>query len=135
MDEERPINDSWGLVITGNQEDPCGNPIPYERMTQRNKWLPRNKRYFSWKRYIIESWIEKYYRPPDFLAGVAYRLDVKCYFKGEAHADPENIRKGVQDALFSNDKHIWGLVSFAHTENCPSVKITVKKEAPSQLWD
>jgi len=83
---------------------------------------------------FVGNWIEKYHRPPEFLEGEAYRLDVVCYFKGEVHGDPENCRKAVQDALFSNDKHIWGLVSFAHTKDCPFVEITVKKEVPPQLW-
>jgi len=129
MDEEKPINDSWSLTIQGNQEDSNGNPIPYERMTQRSKFLPRNKRYSSWKRYIIGSWMEKFHRAPDFDPGETYRLDVICYFKGENHGDPENIRKGVQDALFSNDKHIWGLVGFGHSRE-PAIYIKITKEKP-----
>ena len=125
--------DTWSLVISGNQEDPYGNPIPYERMTQRSKWKPRNKRYFRWKLYITQCWLAKYGRPPKFNPGETYRLDVVCFFKGEVHADCENIRKGVQDALFSNDKHIWGFVSFAHTEKRPGISITVKKEAPPNV--
>jgi len=129
MDEERPINDSWNLVIMGNHDTSHGNPIPYERMTQKTKWLARNKRYFRWKQYILQCWLEKYHRYPDFAPGDTYRLDVICYFKGENHADPENVRKGVQDALFSNDKHIWGLVGFRHASE-PAIYIKVRKESP-----
>jgi len=124
---------TWSLVITGNQEDPYGNPIPYERMTQRSKWKPRNKRYLLWKSYIVGCWLEIFHKPPRFLPGETYRLDVICYFKGEAHADPDNCRKAVQDALFSNDKHIWGFVSFAHVEKSPGLAIGVKKETPSNV--
>ena len=40
------------------------------------------------------------------------RLDVWCYFPGGTHGDPENVRKGIVDALFKHraggDKYVYG---------------------------
>ena len=43
-----------------------------------------------------------------------YRLDVTCFFVGENHGDPGNVRKGIEDSLFevAGDKHVWGMVAF-----------------------
>lgn len=37
------------------------------------------------------------------------RVDVWCYFGSGTHSDPENVRKGIVDALFPDgDKHVYG---------------------------
>lgn len=40
--------------------------------------------------------------------GKKQRVLLKCRirFKGERHADPSNIVKGVEDAIFVDDKHV-----------------------------
>ncbi|WP_264778191.1 RusA family crossover junction endodeoxyribonuclease [Deinococcus aetherius] len=46
-------------------------------------------------------------RPVDETSRV--RLDVVCHFANRTHADPENVRKGVVDALFpGGDKWVYG---------------------------
>jgi len=121
------------LIIKGNQENTAGNPIPYERMTQKNKWLPRNRRYFAWKRYVVGCWLERFKEAPKFKRDGYYRLNVACRFKGENHADPENIRKGIQDSLFTGDKHVWGTVTFMHG-GIPGVTITVQEGGPNASY-
>ena len=118
----------YELEIIGNQEDPKnGNPIPYERMTQRGKWKnKRAQRYLAWKKYVQECWLEKYGRLPKYDGSNSLQLDVACLFKGENHADPDNIYKAIADSLFKNDKHVWGRVCFAHVAQDPGVKITVQ---------
>jgi hypothetical protein len=116
------------VEISGNHEDPHGNPVAYERMTQKSKWKdPAALRYLAWKQFVQLSWIQQT-RPhlPDKKNG-HYRLDVVCYVQGERHADPENIRKGIQDALFqvSGDKHVTGLVELFHVARDPKVSITI----------
>lgn len=44
------------------------------------------------------------------------RVDVWCHFPSGAHADPENVRKGIVDALFKHraggDKYVYGYHHF-----------------------
>jgi len=125
----------WELTIRGNQEDPKqGNPIPYERTTQGSHWDPRKKRYAAWKRYVVGCWLEQFGDIPKFKNGSSYRLDVDCFFKNETHGDPENVRKGIQDSLFLNDKHVWGSVRYWHGP-IPGVKIRVKEDKTAHQQD
>jgi len=125
---------SWDLVIYGNQEDPKeGNPIPYYRMTQKSKWKDKYaKRYNAWKKYVQQCWLEKFGKYPDFEPTGTYQLNVFCHFMAygpdvhDGHGDPDNIRKGIQDALFESDCHIWGTVYFTH-DTIPGVSIEVKE--------
>jgi len=132
---------SWQLWISGNQEDPVhGNPIPWEAMSQRSKWVNRRaKRYIAWKTYIQQCWLEKFGRAPSWDGRRIYRLDVHCVFKHPgtdytksdwcSHGDPTNLRKAVEDAIFgkytgANDKHVWGEVTFDHS-SAPGLLIQV----------
>jgi Endodeoxyribonuclease RusA len=125
----------YELTIAGNHVDPKGNPIPYYRMTQASKWEdPAAKRYLAWKKYVQQCWLEKFHRYPQFGAG-RYRLDVTCYFTTTknggncSHGDPENVRKGVQDALFAQDQHVVGSVDYHHVQgnDRPRVVIVVSE--------
>ena len=116
---------SYILEIRGNQEDPLkGNPIPCARMTQRSKWSKAARRYLAWKKYVVGCWIEKFGERPFFPPDRYYRLNVEIVFRGERHGDPTNIRRGVEDALFSQDKHVSGNVEFEHGQK-PGVVIEV----------
>jgi hypothetical protein len=121
--------------IHGNQENPKGNPIPYHRTTQRAKWKdPGARRYAAWKKFVQQHALEAGLKIEKLKKDGHYRLDVTCFFVGEAHADAENIRKGISDALFeiAGDKHVWGLVVFAHVSRAdkgsifPGVMITLQ---------
>ncbi len=108
---------SYILIIKGNQESALGNPIGYYSMTHRGKWVDKRAiRYLAWKRFVVHCWIMKFGNLPKFKPGAEIRLNVHCSFKNERHFDPENVRKGISDALFKNDKHVWGTVTFNHSE-------------------
>jgi len=128
--------ESYELTIRGNQEDPkYGNPIPYCRMTQRSKFKSKTaKRYLAWKEYVQECWLEAFGKGSNFPSGGCYRLNVDCYFRSENHGDPENVRKGIQDALFADDKHVWGTVRFYHGR-IPGVTIWVDEDLHSHVQD
>mgnify|MGYP001583581100 CR=1 FL=1 len=107
----------YRFEIRGNQENPKGNPIPYHRTTQRAKWKdPAARRYAAWKKFVQQHALEAGLNIAKLKKNGDYRLDVTCFFVGEAHGDPGNIRKGVEDSLFeiAGDKHVWGMVDFAH---------------------
>ena len=105
----------YRFEIHGNQENPKGNPIPYHRTTQRAKWKdPAAKRYGAWKKFVQQHALEAGLKIGKLKKNGHYRLDVTCFFVGENHGDPGNIRKGVEDGLFevAGDKHVWGMVTF-----------------------
>ena len=115
---------SYILEIRGNQEDPNGNPIPCLRVTGKSLWTKQGKRYAAWKRYVIGCWVEKFGERPLFPPGKYHRLNVKITFCGERHGDPTNIRRGIEDCLFVQDKHVAGGVEFEHGA-IPGVRIEV----------
>ena len=120
---------NFGLFIRGNQENPKqGNPIPYHRMTQRSKWTKAAQRYLAYKNYIVQHALEAGLKIDKLKRNGCYQLDVVCMFRGENHGDPENVRKGIQDALFqiAGDKHVWGQVTFAHDALGPGVYIALR---------
>jgi hypothetical protein len=121
------------FVIKGNHEDPNGNAVPYERMTQRSKRTDsRALRYQAWKVYMLQCFTEQTRHGFPCEPNGGYRLDVKCYFVGEGHADPENVRKGIQDAMFPyGDKHVTGKVEMEHVASFARVEVAIDR-LPSQ---
>jgi len=117
------------FVIRGNHEDPNGNAVPYERMTQRSKIMdPRALRYKNWKLFVLQCYTQQTRQGFPCEPDGYYRLDVRCFFVGENHADPENVRKGIQDALFVyGDKHIFGMIHPVEHVEFPCVEVTIDK--------
>jgi hypothetical protein len=129
--------------IDGNQADPNGNPIPYERQTQRGSFArPQARRYHKWKDYVRFCWVQQIGKRLPQIPNGRYRLDCTVFFKKAAtgtcqHADPENVRKGIQDALFPfGDQHVYGSVYYEHVTDLPRVLVTIwKEEVPNAHLD
>jgi len=130
--------------ILGNQEDPNGHPVPYERSTQRGQWLPRVKRYNAWKRYVAESFIKSIREELPISKGntvidvnglgkpivskAKAHMEVFMVFRNKRHADPDNIWKGIADALFQNDNKLVGSFDYSVDKDqqpSASVKVTI----------
>ena len=117
------------FLIQGNQENPKGNPIPYHRATQGSYWNAGNRRYHAWKDYVVENFnrvakvfgypvvlmdkvqIDKMIRTgrppkPINLEKKSARMDICIEWANGAHADGDNVFKGILDALFVNDKGV-----------------------------
>jgi len=109
------------FTILGNQEDPDGNPIPYKRVTQKSKWYGRGQRYEAWKGHVVEAFLSnlsrderRFYeecmarhgKPVRMAEETKARLYTRIRFVNERHGDPSNIIKGIEDALFVDDKHV-----------------------------
>jgi hypothetical protein len=114
------------------------NPVPYTRATQRQKWTPSVKRYHRWCNALRECFASAAPMEPAPMEGVAHFGEVNYYSRktppivlhkeqkrrvivtvetcivwaDEAHADADNVHKGVLDSLFTNDK----LVNRHHIE-------------------
>lgn len=125
-------------VINFTIESQGTNPIPYKRMTQgevKMMRIPRHrvrpshlakwdgmKRYFDWKDYVeLLAYKYKFNRSPK----KKVFLNVMIYFKNKAHADPENVRKGIQDAIFTQDKYVAGSVDFDYDNNRPRCEVEI----------
>lgn len=117
------------FIITGNQEHPEGNPIPYTRLTQGTTWTDKALRYGAWKTYVVQQFeraakiqgfplalddqqavkeMIRTGRPakPINLEKKLARMDIRIEWANGAHADADNIFKGILDALFVNDKNV-----------------------------
>jgi ribosomal protein S9 len=120
------------FIIKGNQEKPDGNPIPYHRATQGSFWNPANRRYHAWKDYVRREFgsqvfgnksvkvtshnaddvfrmtgrIMKNESPIVIPKGSEARMDIWIWWANGAHADADNVFKGIADALFENDKDL-----------------------------
>ena len=108
---------TYYLRIEGNHESPTGNPIPYERMTQRGKFVKKSaQRYIAWIDFVQKQWLAQVKAPLPSSKNFHWTLDVSIGFKGENHGDPDNCRKAIQDAIFkiAGDKHVDGSVTFTH---------------------
>ena len=114
------------FLIAGNQDDRAGNPIPKNRKTIYQRWMPDAKRYVAWKDKIVGDFLEVVIhdrelrrrgfasayvnkgKPIELGAGEKARMDLKIYWKNGTHGDPENIFGAIADALFVNDKNLDG---------------------------
>ncbi len=105
------------FTIKGNPEDLEGNPVPYVRVVGRALWLPNAKRYHAWKEYARSVLYRNYpeysgrsENPQPFTtkASEKGRMDIKIFWVNGIHADPDNVFKGLADALFKNDKYLDG---------------------------
>lgn len=116
------------FTIKGNQENSEENPIPYKRSTQNMQWRKDVKRYEAWKKHVRDSLIAWDFKDKSLLRAILNNqwsfgkplvleenkkamMSIIIYWAKENHGDPDNIWKGIADALFVNDKNVDG--SFA----------------------
>ena len=89
-----------------------GPAVGYYTRGARPNWT-RMKQYHHYRDHVVRCAQIAGLRPP-LTASEASRLriDVRLHSKGRVHPDPENIRKGVVDALFyragKSDRYVWG---------------------------
>jgi hypothetical protein len=142
----KAVNLPLTFTIPGNHSDPKGNPVPYTRTTRRAKRVERSAiRYYQWKQYVQKCAMAGGFPFGRLEHDGTYRLDVHCRFLPGNHGDCENVRKGIQDALFfderlkyksdklgGGDKHVWGLVTFEHVSASegPGVVVKVTDDLP-----
>ncbi len=118
-----------------------GHPVGYLRMTQGQvklmriprerviaksiKLWDRIKRYLDWKKYVqMSALLLKFPRKP---ASEYEKVCLNCmiYFENGVHSDPENVRKGIQDALFEGDKHVIGAYDYGYNKENPRTEIEI----------
>lgn len=131
------------FTIKGNPDDLYGNPVPYIRVVGRALWLPNAKKYHAWKGYVRRCFYSGY---PELLmhdgkkllvddqplttkASEKARMDIKIFWMNGVHADPDNVFKGIADALFKNDKFLDGSFESGYTPDAKGrVEVSVTLE-------
>ena len=130
------------FTIYGNQEDTKGNPIPYLRTTQGTQWTKAAIRYSQWKAFVRICLIDSLQGIPkdNVLWCVAKNnkaieftktkseMQLQIFFSNKAHADPDNIFKGIADALFVNDKLLSGSFDFGYDKENPRVEVRIETD-------
>lgn len=111
------------FVVEGNQEDPTGNPIGYHRTTQGSYWNEGSKRYAAWKYYVVKIYSMNFEsslsmkaqlagKPIELKKGQKAYLHTYTHYANNARPDPDNVQKGIADALFIDDKNVAGSYDF-----------------------
>ncbi len=128
------------FVIKGNPDDWHGNPLPCVRVVGRALWLPAARKYAAWKSYVRKSFFAEYpayvmydgkrlltdLQPFTTKASEKARMDLKIFWMNGLHADPDNIFKGIADALFENDKFLDGSFESDHaTDSKGRVEVSI----------
>lgn len=141
---ENKMNKVISFTIYGNQEDSTGNPLAYARTTQSTQWTAKAKRYNAWKDYVRAHYLdavmpqkkikrEDFGEFHDFLQKkpITATKDKVCMnivicWKDDKHSDPDNVFKGIADALFMNDKYLGGSMDFVQSKDKRgSVKVEI----------
>lgn len=120
-----------------------GIPIPYLRMTQDQVWLMRvPDQKLDKGQQTLKRAIRRYLSYKDLCreqaAGLGFSryplakvyLNVMVFFDRKNHADPENIRKGLQDAIYDNDRMVAGLVDFDYDFDNPRCEVEIVEPQP-----
>ena len=102
------------------------NPVPYKRTTQRGKFSKEYKKYLIWKTLLGDLFCSQNPHSPKTLYEIgkvmharpnlsgAYFVEVVAIYKSDNHGDTDNIAKGVNDALFKNDKLVSGSYTYKY---------------------
>ncbi len=118
-----------------------GEPVPYLRMTQGQvklmripdfrirpagmKIKTRIRAYLAYKTLVLISSLDQ---EIDRAPKKKVYMDVMIYFGNRRHGDPENIRKGIQDAVYRQDRMVAGAVDFDYDSKNPRVEVEIREE-------
>jgi len=113
-----------------------GNAVPYttqthrEARSRRDPQVARYQDYKKWLEWQVEPHIKGIIRKPTHLDLPI--LHVHAVFKDRRHGDPSNVRKGVEDAIYKQDKYVTGGVTIAYDKDNPRVVITILERVITQ---
>ncbi len=125
------------FTVHGNQQNPKGNPLGYHRTTQASKWGKAHQKYVAWKSYVqqafnfqcvyVASKTSMAFQPICLEPGQKAYLDIMIHYANDLRSDPDNVQKGIADALFVNDKNVAGSYDFdTASDKAGSVEVIVR---------
>lgn len=118
------------FTIKGTHEGRTENAIPKLKMTGKQSWTPKARRYVRWKEFVVAEYISHLakihppaareaaknfaiFKKPIVLASLrCARMDLVITWRDGKHADPESVFGSIADALFENDKYLAGSFDF-----------------------
>jgi len=134
--------------VIGGGYDPMANPMPKLKLTGRQAWLQRVQNYVEWKEHVQLAFVDALKAQDAALGKIAEQrvangekpldtgkhpmfMAIHIYWRGDAHADPENVFGSIADALFANDKYLAVKVDYTHQgkEKQPYVAIMIRPYA------
>lgn len=147
MTESGLITFAWHFTIFGRGVGrPLENAIPYKRTTQRAKTQDQASiEYEIWKGYVRQTFEGRYPDHQHILVAHGsvnalmpfdckniskngrYLVQTKMWFMDETHGDPDNVTKGILDAIFIGDKRVLSQTLFYdYDENKPRVEVYIE---------
>ena len=107
-----------------------GAPVGYTVMA--GKWSHRKTKYVAYKKYVQECCEANGISLPLLASKECFaRIVTKSYFVNGVHPDPENVHKGVKDAMFykakGGDKYTGGEYSHPlYDKENPRVEVRIE---------
>jgi Holliday junction resolvase RusA-like endonuclease len=89
-----------------------------------SKWLMIH-RYNTYKQALAASMAHLEFDRGPKSREAALFVQVFAWFGDRTHGDPDNVLKGVLDALFASDKHIVSQVDYGYDPTHPRVVIRI----------
>lgn len=109
-----------------------GHPVGYMRTTQAGcKFDRQYKRYQAYKSAVVAAFLDQVTgewgspKPLTTTSESKTHVSIKIYFKNRIHADPSNVHKAIEDALFACDKYCEGSFNFGYDSTNPRVEVTL----------
>jgi len=115
-----------------------GHPIPYLRMTRGElraiKYAGKGatkyhviKRYLEWKDYVLLTFTSCCHQNGIQLLDMKQKsyMEIRIWFENKRHGDPDNIWKGIADAIYDNDKFVEGKFIFEYDKDNPRVEVFI----------
>lgn len=109
----------------------AGHPVGAVRMTRSGRFSKAAQRYHDYKRSIqIEARAIGIRLPLRAEEQQPVMVHTQCFFENRRHPDPENVQKGVVDALFygavGGDKYVGGSYAPPAYHKYPRVHVVVE---------
>lgn len=126
----------YDFTIYGNHQSKRGNPVPYTR-TLRHAWRQDASRYMGWQEYVRKVFLDqnknidtkamwKYGKPIKLKPGQTAQMHLVIWWATKKHGDPDNIFKGIVDALFVDDREVYGgFVLGGYDKHNPRVDVKI----------
>lgn len=109
------------------------DPVGYYSSTRRGQWIdPRAKKYHAWSKLVRDLSEARGLRLPLQAAeDVEVEVETQAYFRNRTHPDPENVHKGIVDALFyggKGDKYTGGKYGWPRYDaDQPRVEVIIRR--------